>query len=67
MNTKPFLKRYRAGLLAATAVALVWLVVLPWVADQALIRQHVDALHAADINASAMFYSELECRYLLDR
>lgn len=58
-------RRWLRAAAALAAVALIWLVALPWLAEQGPIREHVDALHAADINASAMFYSELECGYML--
>jgi hypothetical protein len=58
-------RRWLSAMAVVLSVGLMWLVVLPWLGRQKPIRQHVDALHAADINASAMFYSELECRYML--
>jgi hypothetical protein len=57
--------RWLRALAAVAVVAAIWLIALPWLAEQKPIRQHVDSLHAADINASAMFYSELECGYML--
>ena len=58
-------------LLSATAtvlaMAMFWLVFLPWLGQRPAVRQHVDTLHAADINASAMFYSELECQQWLQK
>ncbi|MGN6134584.1 MAG: hypothetical protein ACTHOU_08790 [Aureliella sp.] len=57
--------RWLSAIAVVLGLALVWLVVLPWLGEQAPVRRHVDALHAADINASAMFYSELECGYML--
>lgn len=53
------------GLAALVGLGLTWLVVLPWIGKQPPVRQHVETLHAADVNASAMFYSELECKYML--
>lgn len=61
------IKRWLAAAASAVIMAVVWLVILPWLGQQKSIRQHVEALHAADINASAMFYSELECDHLLRR
>lgn len=58
-------RRWLRAAAALVAVAVIWLIALPWLAEQEPIRQHVDSLHAADINASAMFYSELECGYML--
>ena len=58
-------RRRLSAIAVLMSVALVWLVVLPWLGQRAPIRKHIDALHAADINASAMFYSELDCRYML--
>ena len=60
-------RRCLTAAVATVAIAAVWLLGLPWLAEQGPIRRHVDALHAADINASAMFYSELDCRYMLRR
>ena len=59
--------RWSSALAAVAGLAIFWLGVLPWLSSQASIRRHVDSLHAADVNASAMFYSELECSYLLRR
>jgi hypothetical protein len=47
-------------LLAAGCVGWVWLIGLPWLGQWQPIRQHVDRLNAQRINASAMFYTELE-------
>ena len=58
-------QRWFSAAAVALSVAVLWLVVLPWLGKQRPIREHVDALRAADINASAMFYSELECGYML--
>lgn len=48
-------------------MAAFWLVFLPWLGKQPPVRRHVDTLHAAEINASAMFYSELECQHWLQK
>ena len=65
---KPGLQlRWLKASAAAGSLAVTWLVVLPWLGEQPAVRRHVDSLHAADINASAMFYSELDCKYLLQR
>ncbi len=61
------LKRWCRAILAASALGFVWLIILPRMASQPAIRDHIDRLHEADINASAMFYSELDCLYLLRR
>lgn len=49
------------------AIAMFWLLFLPWLGQRPAIRHHVDTLHAAEINASAMFYSELECQHWLQK
>lgn len=59
--------RYLAAIAAMVSLSLIWLVLLPWLGERAFMRQHVDTLHAADVNASAMFYSELDCKYMLAR
>lgn len=60
-------RRCTLGLAAMVAMAMMWLIVLPRLSQQSRVRAHIDALHAADINASAMFYSELECKQWLER
>lgn len=47
-------------LLAAACVGWVWLFGLPWLGQWQPVRQHVDRLNTQRINASAMFYTELE-------
>lgn len=47
-------------LLAAACVGWVWLIGLPWLGQWQPVRQHVDRLNTQRINASAMFYTELE-------
>jgi hypothetical protein len=59
-------RRWLSGLAALVAVLSLWTIVLPRLSQQAFVRSHIDALHAADINASAMFYSELECKQWLE-
>ncbi len=58
-------QRLVSSIAAVVLVAATWLIVLPWLADRPGIRRHVDHLHASDVNASAMFYSELDCQYML--
>jgi hypothetical protein len=41
-------------------VAVTWLVVLPWVGRHPSIERHVRAMEAAEVNPSAMVYTELE-------
>lgn len=44
-----------------TAVILVlWLVVLPWLADLPPVRRHIEFLEQRRIDPSAMFYTELD-------
>lgn len=45
---------------AIVAVAVVWLIVLPWLAQRPMMKTHLDWLDARSINASAMYYTELE-------
>ena len=53
------------GSITLLLIAMFWLLFLPWLGERPVVRRHVDRLHAADINASAMFYSELECQQWL--
>lgn len=41
-------------------ITLVWLLVLPQLAREPSRAAHIQALHAAGIDPSAMYYSELE-------
>lgn len=59
------MKRWISAVIALLSIAWIWLVVLPWVGRHAAVQAHVERLHAADINASAMFYTELECQQWL--
>ena len=46
--------------LASTAVAVVWCVVLPWVSNSPSVQQRIQFLDERGIDASAMFYTELD-------
>lgn len=47
-------------LLACGGLAFVWLVLLPWIARQPQVTQHIQQQEHLGIDPSAMFYSELE-------
>lgn len=42
------------------AIALVWLVGLPWWAQRDTMRERIEWLHARQVDPSAMYYTELE-------
>ncbi|REK10962.1 MAG: hypothetical protein DWQ37_15065 [Planctomycetota bacterium] len=45
-----------------------WLFVLPWLSGRPRVREHLDWLDARQIDASAMYYTELEAmRPILQR
>ena len=46
--------------LATGALALVWLVVLPWVARRPAVARHIRAMEEAEVHPAAMVYTELE-------
>lgn len=46
--------------LGSAAILVLWLAVLPWLANQPPIRRHVEFLERRQIDPSAMFYTELE-------
>ena len=41
-------------------IALIWMVVLPWISRQAPVRRAIERNEAAGIDPSAMFYTDLE-------
>jgi len=45
---------------AVSSVALLWLVVLPWLGRQDQVADHIQALQEQRIDPSAMYYTELE-------
>lgn len=47
-------------LLGFAAILWVWLVVLPGLGNWEVVREHVDRLDRENINAGAMFYTEVE-------
>jgi hypothetical protein len=53
-------------LLASAVVAPIWLLLLPALLHLAPIRSHVDHLNARGVDASAMYYTELEPEWLID-
>jgi len=42
------------------AILVLWLAVLPWIADQPPVRRHIEFLEQRRIDPSAVFYTELE-------
>ena len=56
------LQRY-LGLISITiAAGAIWLVVLPWIGSWESVENHLELLESRRIDASAMFYTELEDR-----
>jgi hypothetical protein len=59
----PLSERSTRRLIAiAITASLVWLVVLPWIARWEVVERHLQLLEERQIDASAMFYTELEAR-----
>lgn len=56
--------RNRKGMLqlglCSGLIALVWLLVLPWVAVQPRMAAHLEQLRNQGVDPSAMFYTELD-------
>jgi hypothetical protein len=49
-------------------VAILWLLVLPWLARRPVVADHIQWLDEHDVDASAMYYTELEVlKPVLDR
>jgi len=54
---------FRSGVqlaIAAVAVTVLWLVVLPWIASRPRMAAHLQWLDNRGIDPSAMFYTDLE-------
>ena len=53
-----------AGILSLTVtitvIAVLWLFVLPWIAQEPQMKSHLDWLDERGIDPSAMFYTELD-------
>ena len=49
-----------AGRRAGRAIVVLWLAVLPRIADLPPVQAHIDFLEQRQIDPSAMFYTELE-------
>ncbi len=52
--------KYIRFAIAMSVVAIMWTVVLPWLAARPQIAQHLDRLEAQGIDGGAMFYTELD-------
>lgn len=52
-------KKRRRLLIAAAAVLALWLIVLPEVADYPPVRRHIDRNRDRQVEADAMFYTEV--------
>lgn len=46
--------------MATATIAAVWLIVLPWIGRHETVRDHITFLDDREIDASAMFYTELD-------
>jgi hypothetical protein len=53
------LRKLGSAAAALALIAVVWLVVLPGIGRLPAVRRHSDAMRAGEIEASAMFYTEL--------
>lgn len=47
-------------LAAVLGIVLMWGVVLPWMGSWGVVRAHLELLERENINAGAMFYTEVE-------
>jgi threonine dehydrogenase-like Zn-dependent dehydrogenase len=59
MNPKPQIYRSVRATLAVAALSLIWLVILPWMGQRPMFRDHIRMMERDGIDPSAMFYSEL--------
>lgn len=65
---RPISGRYVRFALALAAIAGIWTIALPWIAEQPAESQRWKAMQQAGIDPSAMYYSELDAMQpILDR
>ena len=64
MNDRKKTNRKRHGyvalLVATSAIAAMWLLILPWIAEQPAMERHLNWLNQRGIDPSAMYYTELD-------
>ena len=58
-GASPFSRWMRLAI-GVAAILVLWLAVLPRLADQPPVRRHIEFLEQRQIDPSAMFYTELE-------
>ena len=51
---------WRSLLICCLTIALIWMVVLPWISRRTQVRRTIERNEAAGIDPSAMFYTDLE-------
>ena len=56
------LQRFLGLISIAIATGAIWLLVFPWIGSWESVENHLDLLESRRIDASAMFYTELEDR-----
>ena len=56
------MNRWAKLVLCCVLIGIVWLVCLPKLATLRTVRQHLQRVEEANINVSAMFYTEIEDR-----
>ena len=59
-GASPFSSGWVQLVVGLGAILVLWLAVLPRIADQPPVRRHIEFLEQRQIDPSAMFYTELE-------
>ncbi len=53
-------RRWLSLFLSVASLTIIWCILLPTLGETESVRQHVEFLESRNIDASAMFYTELD-------
>ena len=56
----PNVKGWAALSLCIATIAIVWMLILPWIGEQQSVKSNIEHLKQRGIDASALYYTDLE-------
>ncbi len=59
MTLQSYMHRSLRAVTAVGLLSLIWLVVLPWIGERSVVREHIRMMEQGNIDPSAMYYTEL--------